>query len=337
MSIESATFVGDLQPANPPSTDPRGQGDDHLRLIKQVLQNSFPGLEKAIYFATVTSKTANFSILATDMNNEFLVATTSGAVTATLPTGLGAGDAGWKCFFRKTTTDANPIFVAPATGTLTSGTISGLSQARRCVGGIKFEALWTGSGWIISRCLTDPIGAMIDFALSSLPSGYEWPNGQTLSSSANYPEYNALNGGLGTLDLRGRIGVTLDNLGGAAAGRLAGGIITGTAVGNTGGTDTVTLTAGQLAAHQHNVFLHDPGHSHTVTAVASNPTSVPGGGGALSAGSPQSLTTSSNTTGITIGSVNGVANDNTTAANSGGQAHSNLQPSIMCSKILVVE
>lgn len=337
MTIEVATYIGDLQPVNPPSTDPRGQGDDHLRLIKQVLQNSFPGLEKAIYFPTTTSKTANFSVAATDMNNEFLVATTGGAVTATLPNGLAAGDAGWKCFFRKTTTDANPVFIAPASGTLTSGAIAGLSSARRCVPGAKIEALWTGTGWIISRAVHVPVGTMLDFNSATLPAGFEWPNGQTLSSSANYPEYNSANGGLTTLDLRGRAAVTLDNLGGSAAGRLAGGFITGTAVGNTGGVDGVTLSTAQIPAHQHAVFLHDPGHSHTVS-LSGSPSYGAAGGGAANATVSSTYGTSTATTGITIGSVNGVANDNQTAANAGGGgSHSNLQPSIMCAKILVVE
>jgi hypothetical protein len=41
MSLESATYVGDLVKTNPTGTDPKSQGDDHLRLIKAVLQNQF--------------------------------------------------------------------------------------------------------------------------------------------------------------------------------------------------------------------------------------------------------------------------------------------------------
>ena len=57
MSIEVATYITDLQPVNPPATDPRGQGDDHLRLIKQVLQNTFPTANRAFYFSTTSAKT----------------------------------------------------------------------------------------------------------------------------------------------------------------------------------------------------------------------------------------------------------------------------------------
>jgi hypothetical protein len=42
MALETATYIADLNPTNPPGTDPVAQADDHLRLIKQVLQNTFP-------------------------------------------------------------------------------------------------------------------------------------------------------------------------------------------------------------------------------------------------------------------------------------------------------
>jgi hypothetical protein len=43
MSLESATYVANLNTSNPAATDPKSQGDDHLRLIKSVLKNSFAG------------------------------------------------------------------------------------------------------------------------------------------------------------------------------------------------------------------------------------------------------------------------------------------------------
>lgn len=42
MPIETASYIADLTSANPLTSDPVGQGDDHLRLIKGVLQNTFP-------------------------------------------------------------------------------------------------------------------------------------------------------------------------------------------------------------------------------------------------------------------------------------------------------
>ncbi len=42
MALESGTYIKDLVSTNPSGTDAISQGDDHLRLIKSVLQNSFP-------------------------------------------------------------------------------------------------------------------------------------------------------------------------------------------------------------------------------------------------------------------------------------------------------
>jgi hypothetical protein len=49
MGLESATFVTGLVATNPVgATDPKSQGDDHLRLIKSVLLNTFPALNAAV-------------------------------------------------------------------------------------------------------------------------------------------------------------------------------------------------------------------------------------------------------------------------------------------------
>lgn len=43
MALETASYVGGLVGTNPTATDPKSQGDDHLRLVKTVLQNTFAG------------------------------------------------------------------------------------------------------------------------------------------------------------------------------------------------------------------------------------------------------------------------------------------------------
>lgn len=42
MGLEAATFINDLVTSNPTGADGKSQGDDHLRLIKAVLQGTFP-------------------------------------------------------------------------------------------------------------------------------------------------------------------------------------------------------------------------------------------------------------------------------------------------------
>ena len=48
MGLESVTFIADLNTAWPLATDPVRQGDDHLRLLKTVLQANFPNLGNSV-------------------------------------------------------------------------------------------------------------------------------------------------------------------------------------------------------------------------------------------------------------------------------------------------
>ena len=44
MALEVGTYLDDLVNTNPASTDGIGQADDHIRLIKKVLKNTFPNI-----------------------------------------------------------------------------------------------------------------------------------------------------------------------------------------------------------------------------------------------------------------------------------------------------
>ena len=48
MGLESATYIDDLVATNPTTSDPVNAGDDHLRLLKSVLQSSFPNVDGAV-------------------------------------------------------------------------------------------------------------------------------------------------------------------------------------------------------------------------------------------------------------------------------------------------
>ncbi len=58
MGLETGTYVNDLNTANPTSTDPKSQGDDHLRLIKSVLKNTFAGFPGLIVATGVEAQGA---------------------------------------------------------------------------------------------------------------------------------------------------------------------------------------------------------------------------------------------------------------------------------------
>lgn len=48
MGLETASYIAGLNSTNPLSSDPSGQGDDHIRLIKAVLKATFPNLDAAV-------------------------------------------------------------------------------------------------------------------------------------------------------------------------------------------------------------------------------------------------------------------------------------------------
>ena len=50
MPLENAQFIRDLNANYPEGGDPRSRGDDHLRMLKRVLQATFPNLGEAITF-----------------------------------------------------------------------------------------------------------------------------------------------------------------------------------------------------------------------------------------------------------------------------------------------
>ena len=58
MSLESTTYIDGLVATNPTGTDPRSQGDDHIRLIKSSIKATLPGLTGA-----VTATQAELNIL----------------------------------------------------------------------------------------------------------------------------------------------------------------------------------------------------------------------------------------------------------------------------------
>lgn len=48
MGLETATYISDLVITNPVSTDPKSQGDDHIRLLKSTIKSTFPNVTGAI-------------------------------------------------------------------------------------------------------------------------------------------------------------------------------------------------------------------------------------------------------------------------------------------------
>lgn len=159
-----------------------------------------------------------------------------------------------------------------------------------------------------------PVGALVPFAGATAPANWLFAYGQSLVR-ADYLELAAALGFVSgtnfTLpDLRGRVVAGRDNMGGTPANRLT------TAV---SGVDGATLLAagGNQNLHQHNHGVTDPGHTHSVGASSIGAAPEPGAGGVKALAS----STSSSTTGITLGAA-------------GTGASQNVQPTIILNWII---
>lgn len=180
-----------------------------------------------------------------------------------------------------------------------------------------------------------PLGGMIDYAGSTAPnSAFVLPQGQAISRTTYATLFTLISTTYGvgdgsttfTLpDLVGRVAAMRD--GGSA--RLSSSYFGGNPanLGAVGGLESHTLTTAQLASHSHANTLNDPTHTHTQTGrqatvgtSGSTLLSIQYGNGNV----PAEVPIASSTTGITISNV---------AAGS-GNAHNNVQPTIILNKIL---
>ena len=57
MAVESADWVTQLVNTNPVVGDPVGEGDDHLRMLKTVLKNSFPSTSTTAIVPNMSGQT----------------------------------------------------------------------------------------------------------------------------------------------------------------------------------------------------------------------------------------------------------------------------------------
>ena len=64
MALESANYISGLVDTNPGATDNVSQGDDHLRLIKKVLKDSFPSVDIAVNAIHTSASAPSTSISA---------------------------------------------------------------------------------------------------------------------------------------------------------------------------------------------------------------------------------------------------------------------------------
>lgn len=176
-----------------------------------------------------------------------------------------------------------------------------------------------------------PVGSWIPYGGDTPPTGYLLCYGQEISRS-DYAELFAVIGskygvGNGTTtfnvpDLRGRATVGRDDMGGTPASRVttAGSGIDGKTMGAVGGAQNHTLTVDQMPSHNHGGDTSSAGSHHHTIGFNQYFGYVPGGGGS----GPYQTVTSGGTATTTDG-----AHSHAITAQGGGQAHNNMQPSLI--------
>lgn len=180
-----------------------------------------------------------------------------------------------------------------------------------------------------------PVGFIGDWPSVTAPTGWLICAGQVLSRT-DYADlfavvgttFGAPSGSTFNLpDLRGRVGAGLDVDSGGYADRLT--TPNSRTLGATGGTQTVTLTDAQMPTHTHEVTgSTNSGGAHQHGYLRANSVASVGGGGTsvFAAGNVSANTDSAGTHSHTI---------NVDAANAGGsEAHSNVQPTLILTKII---
>lgn len=117
MPLESATYISDLNSANPLSTDSVAQSDDHIRLIKSAIKATFPNLTGPV---TATQAALNAPIHAG------IIALWSGSI-ATVPSGwaLCNGSNGTPDLRDRFVVGAGSTYAVGATGGSTTSSAAG--------------------------------------------------------------------------------------------------------------------------------------------------------------------------------------------------------------------
>ncbi|MGQ0644396.1 MAG: phage tail protein [Elusimicrobiota bacterium] len=138
-------------------------------------------------------------------------------------------------------------------------------EARSTVGGVNFHMV--------------PVGTVIAYAGATPPAGWLFCNGQAVSRTT----YASLFGAIGTIygagdgsttfnvpDLRGRVAVGKDDMGGGAAGRMTA-YINGSSLGASGGSQSHALSVSQLPSGPGGLYgfvrRSLPGENVTVSAA----------------------------------------------------------------------
>tara|TARA_R100000995_G_C3481202_1_gene124023 strand:- start:493 stop:2196 length:1704 start_codon:yes stop_codon:yes gene_type:complete len=175
-----------------------------------------------------------------------------------------------------------------------------------------------------------PAGVIVPYGGTSAPTGWVFCYGQAVTQGSSGSTYYALHAAIGTTygsgsggsgdfsipDLRGRVVAGQDDMGGSSANRLTDqtGGLNGDTLGDTGGSETHTLTAVQLAEH-----THIPNRTNEANLASGSNTTGLSRSGTGNVGVDANAGPLANSSGVDI---------------TGGQAHNNVQPTIILNYIV---
>src|SRR5262245_12311570 len=165
MGLEADTgFIQNFEPTWPTGGDFKNQGDNHLRMMKKILQRQFPGADTPFRIPKGFNIDSSVSLSALNANSRLYVNTGTGdensaGVTITLPA-FTAPDIGFVCQIVKTNTGLAPIRFVVSGGALIN---SRYSAVRRSIDSVPFLVTWNGAGWHVDRQIGAPILSMLPY------------------------------------------------------------------------------------------------------------------------------------------------------------------------------
>tara|TARA_Y100001938_G_scaffold150777_1_gene243377 strand:- start:19353 stop:20327 length:975 start_codon:yes stop_codon:yes gene_type:complete len=322
MALETGTYINSLNASNPVSTDAIAAADDHLRLIKSTILATFPSLTGA-----VTTTQAELNII-------------DGGTAATSTTLASAdrivvNDNGTmvQVALSDLLTYLNSFQTAAgALATISSGgnavTMSGLAYPSADGSAdqfLKTNGSGTLSFGVPAGTFSMPPGVIFPYAGGSAPTGYLLCDGSAVNTydqrllhavvsntyggtahNAGVTDQSGVSTTFNLPDLRGRV----------VAGKGSGSNLTTpdqTTLGATGGSK------------EHDLQLTEiPGHTHDAGTLSTGITVHTGGSGTVN------VMSTSNSGGITSAQ----AVSGSTASAGGGNAHNNVQPTIILNYVI---
>lgn len=228
MPLETAAYIHQLEPTNPPPTDQLSQADDHIRLIKNVLKNTFPNINAPIT-ATDEQLNAPFSMPVGSIVMWY-------GSAATVPTGW------YIC-------DGSTVDRSDGSGSITLPDL----RNRVVIGAGSLAAQGTTVGSATATGTTDSAGAH-SHGITGGDHSHTGSVGDHALTIAEMPQHNHGNG------------VADDNVGnifpyGTKSGPSGGNVRNADGSNSTQG---LTETVGSGQAHRHPLTVDSSSHTHTI-------------------------------------------------------------------------